>query len=119
MDETEKQVPAPERDLQNVSPHVPPASREMSPVTQAVFATPTIGLGIAMIVMAVLALLFEASPVPDSVLRQDALAAWLLVGLSGLFFVGCGVAILRRSLLLTLVSLILALLSGWMASVAV
>jgi hypothetical protein len=116
MDETEKQVRAPERDLQNVPPHVPPASRETSPVTQAVFATPAIGLGIAMIVMAVLALLFEASPVPDSVLGQDASAAWLLVGLSGLFFVGCGVGIVRRSLLLTVVLLILAVLCGWMAS---
>jgi hypothetical protein len=117
MDETRPQMPAPERDLQNVPPHVPPASRDVSPVTQAVFATPAIGLGIAMMVMAVLALLFQASPVPDSVLGRDAVAAWWLVGLSGLFFVGCGVAIMRRSLLLTVVLLILAVLCGWMASV--
>lgn len=117
MDEINKQVPAPDRDLQNVPPHVPPASREVSPVTAAIFASLAFGLGAVMIVMAILALVFEAAPLPQSVLGQDALAAWLMVGLSGLFFAGCGVGILRRSLPLTLVLLILGVLSGWMASV--
>lgn len=116
MNQTEKHIPAPERDLQNVSPHVPPASSQFSPVTRGIFASLAIGLGIVMIVMAVLAALFGASPVPESMLAQDAFAAWLMVGLSGLFFVGSGVGILRRSLTLTLALLILGVLSGWMAS---
>lgn len=112
----EKQIPAPERDLQNVSPHMPPASSPFAPVTRGIFATLAIGLGVVMMVMALLAALFGASPVPETMLSQDAQAAWLMVGLSGLFFAGSGVGILRRSLLLTLGSLILGMLCGWIAS---
>jgi hypothetical protein len=109
-------IPAPGRDLQNVPPFVPPASSQASPVTRAFFASLAIGLGIAMIVIAVLAVLFEASPLPGTFLRQDAFAAWVLVGISGLLFTGCGIGIWRGSLVLTLVLLILGVLSGWMAS---
>jgi hypothetical protein len=116
MDEAQTKIPAPERDLANVSPQVPPASDEPSPVTQWVFASLAIGLGTAMIVLAVVAAVFAASPIPETVLARDARAAWLLVGLSGLFFAGCGWGILRRSTALTLLSLILAVVTGWMAS---
>jgi hypothetical protein len=112
----ETKIPAPERDLKNVDPQVPPASREPSPVTRFVFGSLAVGFGLAMVAFAVVAAIIQASPLPPGVFRADEAVACLLVACSGLCFIGCGLSILRRSLMTTLALLVLALICGWSAT---
>jgi hypothetical protein len=48
--------------------------------------------------------------------RADEMVACLLVACSGLCFIGCGLFIFRRSFMMTLVLLLLALVCGWSAT---
>jgi hypothetical protein len=116
MREMEAKIPAPGRDLKNVDPQVPPASREPSPVTRFVFGSLAIGFGLAMVAFAVVAAIFQASPLPHGVFRADEAVACLLVACSGLCFIGCGLFIFRRSFMITLVLLLIALVCGWSAT---
>ena len=114
MNEMQANIPAPGRDLKNVPPHVPPASREASPLTRWALAGMAIILGAVMMIMALAATVFQLSP--GSLLRSDQSTAWILIGCSGLLFTLAGVGILRQSLLLTIVTAALALVCGWTAA---
>lgn len=108
-------IPAPERDLQNVGPHVPPASREPGMISQAIFGSLSVGMGIALVVIGVVAALFNASPLPRELFTADEMMAALFAGLSGLCLIGCGIGIFRRATGVTLVLFALALACGAVA----
>jgi len=111
-------IPAPERDLQNVDPEIPPASREPSTITRTIFGSLAVGFGIALLMLGVAAAVFQASPVPQHLFASEELTAAILASVSGLCLIGCGVAIFRRSGLLMAVLFALSILCGVAASFA-
>lgn len=113
----EAKIPAPERDLDNVDPAVPPASTETSPVSRAIFGSIAIAFGISFVIIAVAAAVFQVSPLPQDFFNGDEVTAALMAGLSGLSLVGCGLLIFRRSTAGTALLLILSLVFGYAASV--
>lgn len=117
---TKPHIPAPERDLAREDPQVPPASREVGTLTNSLFGSLAIGLGIAVIVGAVIAAVFQISPLPRDLFNADEMTAVLLAVTAGLFLIACGVLILRRgSTLLLLGMLSVAVLCGYLSSVVV
>lgn len=98
-------------------PPSPPASGRFSSMTNMVFGSLSIALGIGVVGIAVFAALFQVSPLPQNVFNSDELSAALLAIVCGLCFVGCGMAIFRRATLLTAALLVAALLCGFLSSV--
>ncbi|QDU40883.1 hypothetical protein Mal4_52460 [Maioricimonas rarisocia] len=109
-------IPAPERDMKNVEPHVPPASRELSPVTRGLFSSLAIGFGIAVLALAIFAGIMQTSPLPQDYFNSEDLVAVLLAAGSGLCLIGCGIGIARRSTVLAVVLLLGSLLCGMAAT---
>ncbi|MFG0333499.1 MAG: hypothetical protein ACF8TS_09070 [Maioricimonas sp. JB049] len=102
--------------MKNVDPQVPPASRELSPVTRGVFSSLAIGFGIAVLAVAIFGGILQSSPLPRNVFNAEELIAVLLAAGSGLCLIGCGIGIARRSTVLSVVLLIGSLLCGMAAT---
>lgn len=113
---TRPHIPAAERDLANEDPLIPPATSDTSPVTRAIFGSLAIGMGIAILVIAVLAALFQISPLPTEMFDAGNAAAFTFACLCGACFIACGSFILRRSLLWTALFLIAAIALGFLAT---
>ncbi|MCA9078892.1 MAG: hypothetical protein R3C02_19835 [Planctomycetaceae bacterium] len=113
LDKRTSVIPAPERDLENVSPEVSPVNDDTSPVTRAVFGSLAVCFGIAIVIMSLAAAVFHASPLPRDMFNADEITAALLAGLTGLCLIGIGIGIFRRSLLLTGLLFLLTLLCGF------
>ncbi|REK19990.1 MAG: hypothetical protein DWQ45_26120 [Planctomycetota bacterium] len=109
-------IPAADRDLANEDPHVPPASRQTSTFTNNLFGSLVIGFGIAVIVMAIVAAIFNVSPLPRDLYRADEVMAAVWAMLAGLCLVGCGVTIMRRGTVWPLVMLVAAIICGFLSS---
>ena len=109
-------IPAPERDLRNTEPSVPPASTQTSPITRAIFGSIAIAFGIAIVVISLVAAIFHVSPLPRSIINSDEVTAAIFAGLSGLCLIGCGTFIFKRSLLITALLLLLSIVCGFTAS---
>lgn len=109
-------IPAPERDLKNVEPHVPPASRELSPVTRGIFSSVAIAFGVAVLVLALLGAVLQTSPLPQNVFDAGNLIAVLFAALTGLCLIGCGVGIAAARRSCPLVLLVASLLCGMAAT---
>ncbi|MCA9025322.1 MAG: hypothetical protein KDA86_08940 [Planctomycetaceae bacterium] len=112
LDTRPSAIPAPERDLKNVSPKVSLADDTTSPVTRAVFGSLAVGFGITIVIMAIAVAIFQASPLPSDMFDVDEITAAFLAGLTGLCLIGCGVGIYRCSLLTTSLLFFVALLCG-------
>ncbi len=110
------QIPAPDRDLANVEPRIPPVSDDTSPVTRAILGSITIAMGVAIVIVAISAAIFQASPLPTTVFNSDEILAAVFAGLCGLCLIGCGRFIFRRSLGITAILLLAALICGYVTS---
>lgn len=109
---TTPHIPAPDRDLANEEPRVPPAADDTSPVTRAIMGSLAVGMGAAILVTAVLAALFQISPLPADVFDAENMIVFTLACLCGACFIGCGLFIFRRSLVMTSLLLVAALACG-------
>ena len=111
MDESPK-VSAPDHDMANVSPKVPPASRDVGSIARTVMGTISVGIGIAVTGIFLFAALFGTATNPDNppgaASGDDVIGSWIGV-VAGIFWILSGVGIYRRGVLLAAVSFVIAL----------
>lgn len=95
--------PAPDRDMAQVAPDVPPASREVSTLTSSIGGMLSIIMGLAAAVFGLVGVFSENG--------AGRIAALLVIAAS-VCFVLAGIAIARRATALPLVCLVLGVLLG-------
>lgn len=88
---TEDGFPAPDRDMANVEPEVPPAESDVSPLTSSVFPLLTIAMGVAACLWGAFGLVVEGNPAPISAIA--------MLG-AGVCFIVSGILMMRSSGLL-------------------
>lgn len=88
---TNEGFPAPERDMANVEPYLPPAETDAAEVTGVAFPMLTIAMGLAACLWGAIGLVVEGNPPPTSAL--------VMLG-AGVCFTASGVLMLRTPSLL-------------------
>ena len=95
--------PAPDRDMANVEPQVPPADSEVGPVTNSLVMMLTIGLGIATCIWGMLGLVLQGDVTPNS--------GAAMIG-AGICFIVGGLLMRTGSLMLPLIAVVAGILLG-------
>jgi hypothetical protein len=103
MQHTYEGFPAPDRDMANVSPQVPPAESEVGPVTNSLFSMLTIGFGLAVCVWGAVGMFIG---------RGHTFTAAVAMLAAGVCFVTAGVLMRTQSILLPFVAAMLGILFG-------
>lgn len=103
MQRTYEGLPAPDRDMANVSPEVGPVESDVGPVTNTLFSWLTIGFGVAVGAWGVVGMFLA---------RGHTFAAATAMLAAGMCFVMTGVLMRGRSLLLPFIAAMLGILLG-------
>ncbi len=93
---TTPRIPAPDRDLANVPPFLPPDSTEWSPAARSAFGTITLMLGAIVFLNKLAGAIIETRPGPMHNWSAYGLAADWLAASAGLCFVICGCLLFRK-----------------------
>jgi hypothetical protein len=103
MQHTYEGFPAPDRDMDNVSPSVGPVESDVGPVTSTLFSMLTIGFGVAVCAWGCVGMFVG---------RGHTFAAAIAMLLAGLCFVMAGVLMRGRSVLLPFIAAMVGILLG-------